>query len=120
MNENFSRFFLVVSGNMCKNSFKTHVLLLSLNTAIKHMARNVTQMPFCLQVPFLLYADWNMETYGEYVDLSSVFANTLAERSSHFYITVRHRTNAENNGKGQLYHKSYLINIRCAITYSYR
>lgn len=71
---------MVVSGNMCKHSFKTHVLLLSLNTAIKHMAKNVTQMPFCSQVPFLLYSDWNMETYGEYVDLSSVFSNTPRDR----------------------------------------
>lgn len=79
------------------------------------MTKNVTHMPFCSQVPFLLYSDWNMETYGENLDMISVDANTLAERLSHFYIAVRPKTNAENNGKDQLYHKSSLINIRCAI-----
>lgn len=87
MNENFARFFLVVSGNMCKNSFKTHVLLLSLNTAIKHMARNVTQMPFCSQVPFLLYADWNKETYGEYVDCH-LYSQTHLPRDRHTFILL--------------------------------
>lgn len=82
------------------------------------MTKNVTHMTFCSQVPFLLYSDWNMETYGEDLDMTSVDANTLAERLSHFYIAVRPKTNAENNGKDQLYHKSSLINIRCAINRS--
>lgn len=69
------------------------------------MTKNDTHMPFCSQVPFLLYSDWNMETYGENLDMISVDANTLAERLSHFYIAVRPKTNAENNGKDQLYHK---------------
>lgn len=53
------------------------------------MTKNVTHMPFCSKVPLLLYSDWNMETYGENLDMISVDANTLAERLSHFYIAVR-------------------------------
>lgn len=71
------------------------------------MTKNVTHMPFCSQVPFLLYSDWNMETYGENLDMISVDANTLAERLSHLYIAVRPKTNAENNGKDLMYHQMY-------------
>lgn len=77
---------MVVSGNMCKNIFKAQVLLLFLNKAIKHMTKNVKHMPFSSQVPFLLSPDLNMETYREYLDRTSVDANTLAEKLSHFII----------------------------------
>lgn len=56
------------------------------------MTKNVTHMPFCSQVHFLLYSDWNMETLGEDLDMTSVDANTLVERLSHFYIAARPKT----------------------------
>lgn len=48
-------------------------------------------VPFCSEMPFLLYPDWNLKTYVGNFDMTSVDANTFAKRLilSHVYIAVR-------------------------------
>lgn len=63
------------------------------------MIKNVIYMFFCLKVFFLFYLDWNMEIYGENLDMIFVDVNIFVERLLYFYIVVRFKINVENNGK---------------------
>lgn len=66
-----------------------------------------------------IFQEWNLETYGNEIDLASVDPLTLANSLGRFYCEARPQPKKSKENESQneepLYHKNSLINIRAAI-----
>lgn len=67
----------------------------------------------------IFIVEWNLETYGNEIDLASVDPLTLANSLGRFYCEARPQPKKSKESESQneepLYHKNSLINIRAAI-----